>query len=92
MRSADVAAHHATRGRRRLLALELLAQSRVEPAYFVVARRGKNGSRCPLLAPLAEDGAPRQPGSARRRAISRRSQLVLGLLLGRPSILRVEVR
>jgi hypothetical protein len=78
MRSADVAAHHATRGRRRLLALELLAQSRVEPAYFVVARREKNAS-----APSS---------SARRRAISRRSQLVLGLLLGRPSILRVEVR
>jgi hypothetical protein len=45
---------------------ELLAQSRGEPAYFVVARRGKNAS-----APSS---------SARRRAISRRSQL--GALLG----------
>jgi hypothetical protein len=39
---------------------ELLAQSRMESAYFVVARRGKNAS-----APSS---------SARRRAISRRSQ------------------
>jgi hypothetical protein len=41
--------------------LELLAQSRMESAYFVVARRGKNA-----YAPSS---------SARRRAISRRSQL-----------------
>jgi hypothetical protein len=53
MRSADVAAHHATRGRRRLLVLELVAQSRVEPAYFVVARRGKNASL--LISTAARD-------------------------------------
>ena len=70
MRSADVAAHHATRGRRRLLVLELLAQSRVEPAYYVVARRGKNGSRfhcslrslrLALRASLAQHGGARFP-------------------------------
>jgi len=33
--------------------LELLAQSRVESAYFVVARRGK----APLLAPPQHGGA-----------------------------------
>ena len=49
MRSAHLVAHHAARGRRRLLVLELLAQSRVEPAYFVVARRGKNASAPSLL-------------------------------------------
>jgi hypothetical protein len=42
--------------------LELLAQSRVKSAYFVVARRGKNASA--------------RSSSARRRAISRRSQLL----------------
>jgi hypothetical protein len=41
--------------------LELLAQSRVEFADFVVARRGKNASA--------------RSSSARRRAIFRRSQL-----------------
>jgi hypothetical protein len=40
---------------------ELLAQSRVDPAYFVVARRGKNASA--------------RFSSARRRAIFRRSLL-----------------
>ena len=46
---------------------ELLAQSRVESAYFVVARRGKDASA--------------HSSSARRRAIFRRSQpLVLELL------------
>jgi hypothetical protein len=40
---------------------ELLAQSRLASAYFVVARRGKNASA--------------RSSSARRRAISRRSQL-----------------
>jgi hypothetical protein len=46
-----------------LWGFELLAQSRVESAYFVLARGGKNAS-----APAS---------SARRRAISRRSQLVI---------------
>jgi hypothetical protein len=37
---------------------ELLAQSRVESAYFVVTRRGNYGSHpVTLLAPLAEAGA-----------------------------------
>jgi hypothetical protein len=44
---------------------ELLAQSRVQSAYFVVARRGKNASA--------------HSSSARRRAISRRSQLYFEL-------------
>jgi signal transduction histidine kinase len=53
----------------------LLAQSREESAYFVVARRGKSASRCvPLLAPLAEAGAvPAWLSTAARD--SRRSQL-----------------
>jgi hypothetical protein len=45
---------------------ELLAQSRVEPAYFVVARKGKNAFAL--------------SSSARQRAISRRSRLVSELL------------
>ena len=44
---------------------ELLAQSRVQSAYFVVARRGKNASA--------------HSSSARRRAILRRSQLYFEL-------------
>ncbi len=48
--------------------LELLAQSRLESAYFVVARRGNYAS-----APFS---------SARRCAISRRSQLGHNQLMG----------
>jgi hypothetical protein len=49
-------------GQRRAQFLELLAQSRMESAYFVVARRGKAPPLAPsaLLAPLAEAGA-REP-------------------------------
>jgi phosphatidate cytidylyltransferase len=52
--------------------LELLAQSRVESAYFVGARRGKNAS-----APFS---------SARRRAISRRSQLRSRVMTDSPAV------
>ena len=52
--------------------MKLLAQSRVESAYFVVSRGGKNASAHSF--------------SARRRAISRRSQLFFVKLLAQSRV------
>ena len=70
----------------------LLVQSRVESAYSSSLAEKERLALGPLLAPLAEAGTLRQPGSARRRAIYRHSQRVHLMVIRTRSLAERRIR